>query len=613
MEPTQMSLSLTPAKRCTPPGQPSGPPTVADALADIAGDDTISDARQRALGSALRCLVRLDGRTAGAVVLGAKASITLMERASATGLGIKDSTLANHRAGVRHVVRRYGLLAPLREKRPSIEGDDAWHDLVSALPAGPDFSRLRSFVADCAVEGVSPGLVDNASLEAYADRRAARQGGAKSRDHARRVANQWNRAVREIAGWPQGRLGLTSKSLEYSLPFDAYPASLQLEIEKYLSEIGGAADSGIFAERRRPPVSAATVNTRKYCLRRVLWGGLQAGIPLAGITTLRRVVADDFIRASLGWHHQREGGRAVSVNLSQLAGTVASVLSYLALPDTEARASWDLVKKVKLPPRTEITPRTAKILDALVDAATLARLVHLPRILMDEAERLLAGWTDVSGVRHPPRAEEAGWLASIATAVEILLNAPLRIANLNRLRLGQELRLASGRGGSWRGTILISAASTKNRRGMEVPLGSESVTLIRNYLDRFRPLLPNPQTEWLFPGKGAGDAPRHKGAFGLAITAAIHEHVGVRINPHAFRAIAGSMILEGNPHAIDDVRAILGHSTFATAMIYYRRNNQLDAAERLSESLARHRKATKHFAIRRPFAGDLRRGLGGPR
>ena len=60
-------------------------------------------------------------------------------------------------------------------------------------------------------------------------------------------------------------------------------------------------------------------------------------------------------------------------------------------------------------------------------------------------------------------------------------------------------------------------------------------------------------------------------AFGRAIAENICEYLGLRINTHAFRCIAGALILEANPRAIDDVRALLGHSSFATVMRYYRR------------------------------------------
>jgi hypothetical protein len=134
-----------------------------------------------------------------------------------------------------------------------------------------------------------------------------------------------------------------------------------------------------------------------------------------------------------------------------------------------------------------------------------------------------------------------------------------------------------------------------------------AIALLRGYMDGHRPALPHASAVWLFPGQASPDAPRHKGSFGQAITGAIEQYVGIRLNPHAFRAFAGAIILEADPHAIDDVRAILGHRCFETAMIYYRRSSQRAAANRLSATLARERRATKLSASAHFLAPDLRR------
>ncbi len=81
----------------------------------------------------------------------------------------------------------------------------------------------------------------------------------------------------------------------------------------------------------------------------------------------------------------------------------------------------------------------------------------------------------------------------------------------------------------------------------------------------------------------------------------------MRVNPHAFRAFAGSIILEANSSGIDDIRAILGHKSFETAVIYYRRLNQRAAAERLSSALAGERRKTRTIALSHLMAPEIRR------
>jgi integrase len=380
-------------------------------------------------------------------------------------------------------------------------------------------------------------------------------------------------------------------------------------VETYLDAIGAPLGDDLFSgDDRADPVKPSTVTTRMYTLRRLCWGAVQGGIPIESLTSLRPVTTPAFAKASLNWHFRRAG--EVNADLAQMAATIASVAQYLKLSEAEWAALKPILAKAKPPPRTELTEHTSQLLDQLADPTCRLKLLHLPQHLMREATRIGDGLPNRSGKVRPPQPEAAAWLAATAVAIEILLHAPMRLINLQTLRLGTELQLSQVSRKQYRGTIFLAAASVKNTRRLEVPLQSETIALIRTYLDRHRPLLPCPDSPWLFPGQGGPDRPRHKGAFGQAITEAVEQWVGIRLNPHAFRAFAGAMILEANPHAIDDVRAILGHSCFETAMIYYRRCCQRDAANRLSATIAGERSSTRLNAAVHFQGRDLRRQPG---
>lgn len=585
--------------------------TVAEAIILTAGWADRTDHHRRLMATTLRMVEELDQRPyeatqldladplilagkrpAEAILLDPVRSLALLERASPKALGIAPGTLLNRISALRYILRRLGMLASLRPRAPEIT-DPRWRELVAALPEGPDYSRLRTFAATCAADGIVPAEVSWATLNAAAERRAAERGGAKAHDYARRVGVQWNRAAKLVPGWPQTRLGQRANPRQYSLPFDAYPPSLVAEVEAYLTDIGAPKVSkGLFSGESRPdPVKPSTVTTRMYCLRRLLWGAVQGGISKEDLTNLRVVATPAFAMASLNWHFCRAG--EVNADLGQMAATIASVAQYLKLPEPEWAALKPVLAKATPPARTEITERTARLLDQLADRTRRLKLLHLPEYLMREAARMRDGLPDRRGKVRPPQPEAAAWLAATAVAIEILLHAPMRLINLQTLRLGTELQLSQVTRGQWRGTIFLAAASVKNKRRLEVPLQPESIALIRAYLNEHRPSLPGVGSTWLFPGHGGPDRPRHKGAFGQAITEAVEQWVGVRLNPHAFRALAGAMILEANPHAIDDVRAILGHACFETAMIYYRRCCQRDASDRLSGAIAGQRSTTR--------------------
>lgn len=567
------------------------PLSIAAASQLIMAWDGLSLQRRRALRRALEAVAELERRPPEAVMLHPLDTLARFERATAVELDLKPATKANYVSNIRYALRRLGFLAPARSVVPV--SDPAWTALLDALPQGPDFARLRSFLAWCADQGLAPAAVTQAALEAYADHRLATRGGGRQPDHSKRVADLWNRAGREVPGWPAQALR-NPRPKQLSLPFDAYPPPLAQEVETFLTDLAGKGPGGLFdATTALPPVRPATVETRKFGIRRLLHGAREGGIPMERLAHLAVLTEPDCLQASLNWHYMRKGQK-VGADLGVLAATAVSLAQRLpGLPEGRLAEVKALVSRIKRPAPTGLTERNARLLDALEDRNTRLRLLHLSARLMQEAARLRDGWTDKQGVTHAPRPHEAAWLAGVAVAIEISLHAPLRLENLTHLRLGEELTLTPGTGTGRQGRALlrVSEDQVKNGRVLEFLLEGDSLRLLRDYLDHYRPLLTHAAGVWLFPGHASAAAPRNKNSFGRAITDAVHQHVGVRMNPHAFRCCVGAMILEANPHAVDDVRAILGHAGFETAMKYYRRFETRGAAQRLSQTIAQQRRA----------------------
>ncbi len=118
------------------------------------------------------------------------------------------------------------------------------------------------------------------------------------------------------------------------------------------------------------------MTARKYCLRRLLWGAVQSGVPVDQLTSLRQVTEPAFVKASLRWHHQRAG--EVNDDLAQLAATIASVAKYLNVSEDEWARIKPLLDRVKPPPREGLTDRNEELLQALDDAIVRAKLINLP-------------------------------------------------------------------------------------------------------------------------------------------------------------------------------------------------------------------------------------------
>ncbi|WPB85960.1 tyrosine-type recombinase/integrase [Sediminicoccus rosea] len=573
-------------------------PTIAEALNRISTDAGFSDSRRRQLRSALQALARLQGQPPESLVLHPQKSLALLERASPAELGLKSAaTLNGYRSNLRAILRRFGLLKG-REALAPVE-DPAWVALLERLPQeGHDFDRLKAFVNWLARQGVAPAETSQDHLAAYALEREVSRGGNKQTDHMRRVVGLWRRAARTIEGWPQAGLA-NPNPRQMSLPFDAYPAPLEKEVETYLCDIRTAGDIWSEDEPEDEPVitfrkvlpkqprSARTVRTRRYGVRALLWGAHQAGVPMEQLNSLRVILSPKVFRRSFSWHMARKGiqDKKFDDHLMSMVATIFSVANYCGVDGEERAELKAFFKKVAVTERrTGLIDRHERILERLEDPRILAMFLKLPMQIMHNARRLRDGWSK-GKVTQAPRPVEAAWLASIAAAVEIELHAPVRITDLTTMRLGQELRLPAEASPEASGSFHF-ARTSKTGQGLQMPIRPETRRLLKEYLDDFRPLLPNANSQWVFPGKPGPAKPRDIQAFGTTITETIADVLGFRVNPHAFRVIAGALILKRDPHAIDDVRAILGHSTFDTAMKFYRRMNTWEAGRRLGEIIA---------------------------
>ena len=81
----------------------------------------------------------------------------------------------------------------------------------------------------------------------------------------------------------------------------------------------------------------------------------------------------------------------------------------------------------------------------------------------------------------------------------------------------------------------------------EAELPSSTVALLDLYLERYRPLLLDGPSSWLFPGRQNG--PKSEQAIRSQIQTCVATKCGVKVNPHLFRHIAAKIHLDSNPGA----------------------------------------------------------------
>ena len=97
---------------------------------------------------------------------------------------------------------------------------------------------------------------------------------------------------------------------------------------------------------------------------------------------------------------------------------------------------------------------------------------------------------------------QAAVKAQIALAIQILLIAPMRLANLAALNLEQNVVRVSGTEPTYH--LVIPPEEVKNEEPLEYPVPKVVNEMLRTYLAVSRPRLVPTASRWLFPGESDG-------------------------------------------------------------------------------------------------------------
>jgi len=168
--------------------------------------------------------------------------------------------------------------------------------------------------------------------------------------------------------------------------------------------------------------------------------------------------------------------------------------------------------------------------------------------------------------------------AEIALAIQILLVAPMRLANLAALNLEENVVRVGGLEPTYH--LVIPPEEVKNEEPLEYPLPKPVNQMLGRYLAVFRPRLCRQENTWLFPGALNGH--KTKGTLSGQIIDHIVKALGIRVTPHQFRHLAAAFILEKDPANYEFVRRVLGHKNLQTTINFYVGLETVDAVRKFS-------------------------------
>jgi len=518
-----------------------------------------------------------------------KASVDVMERASADALGVSKRVLHNMRSTFKTVLRERGLLAPAQARPREIQSSE-WQRLFGLLSDTQHPHRLVTFITWCDGQGIPPERVTSDTLESYLAERVATEGGTKGRGRVLAVAQLWNKYRLKEASWPRQILALRPVDVPRSPDLSIYPEPLQADITRFLEGVsrpeisklfGGIARDDQGGMTVRPILSPKTIEARRKGVRSLLWGATAIGIARETITSLDLLIRPEVAEPILEWHYTRMGLDAPSAGLVGFMDTLTAIAAYKGITGKQQQALRTLFRAARPKRQTEMSSKMAGLITILEQSRPRELLLGTPFKIMEEARRIRDGGVDGDRSPAPMR---AAWLAALAVAIEVELHLPIRVLDLASLDMDRHLaRLDKGRAEErWH----LGLNARKNGMRIETELSHESAAVLREYVEVFRPLGPHADTRWLFPHRDRADIPRPEGHFSEAISEQIRRHTGIEMHVHAFRAFAALLIIEQDPHALEDIRAILGHKSFDTAWRFYMRHNRIAAGARLGKTIS---------------------------
>jgi integrase len=526
-------------------------PSFADAIRSIeAATDVMARTRSHWLCS-LRQIGKAIGKPLEIVPARWTAARFTIGRLHHARVGFNPKTLANHKSNVRSALLWFANANGVPSRGMPLAKE--WTSLRNGIADRHTRSGLSSLMRYCSAREIGPAAVDESVIDGYMRYRAETTALA-SNDAARRaIARAWNGCVKVVEGWPVRRLVEPAVKTMAGPVWADFPGGLRSEIDAYLNGLTKIRRSA--KGKRIRPCKASTIKTRRAELVAAARTAVREGIDIAQLDSLKALLCPAVVERVIEAYWTADGAepRVYTIDLGWKFLSMAREMGCLEPEELERldeiRASLEDHRQGGL------TDKNLSVIRQVVTGNVWKEVVNLPLALMEQARACR---------EHAPL--KAAVAAQIAVAIAILAVAPIRLGNLIRIRLDENLIKPGGFNSPY--LLVFPAYDVKNRVQLEFPLDAELTALIDEYIHKFRSSLLRGSNElWLFPGEAGGckDAKTFSGQ----ITERIDKATGLRLTVHQFRHAAAATLLKHRPGEYELVRRLLGHRNIQTTMHFY--------------------------------------------
>ena len=549
-------------------------PSLAELRGKIEARHDLPLLRRRDMASAIRTLAGWFNLPEENVPASAKYIREKLARVHAITASVSPRRIQNVRSLVLAAMREVAVATKLASYAAPFSAE--WQDLWDLLDGDPYAkTELSRFLRYCSAQGIAPEAVSDVVSAEFLEAIEAESLIAKPKTRHQSLCRVWNKKVDQhaAAGWPQTRLTVPRYEQRlYRIGADNASAAVAADIAAYLDHLRG---SDVFSGLPKPfrPKSVAAVEGH-------LWRYLSAlhhsGADLRDAASFDALLTPDLVKQGLRWFLERNGQRT-SKHIGEIAWALRCYAVKYRSPTPETATFFAEVLPKLRQQQTGLSEKNLTAMAQFDDPATVERFLLLPQRLWDLA--LAKAKTVEQGT---PR-QEAHLLVQSAVAIEILQFAPMRIENLNHLRLDQHL--------VWQGNRLrfvIPATEVKNSQALDFLLPETTSARVKRYIAEWRCLFLPKANPYLFPGR-AGRA-KDQAALRHQIEKTLWDKAAIRLTPHQFRHAAAKILLDARPGFYEVVRKLLGHRSMVTTYSHYAGAETQAAVELYADVITDHRR-----------------------
>ena len=426
-----------------------------------------------------------------------------------------------------------------------------WNMLEGSTYHRTELSRLFRY---CSNQDINPDELNDDISAAYLDALETEALVTKPRTRHQSVCRVWNKCadLYNEKGWP--KITLTVPRYEerlYSIGKELVSDGIKQDLDDYLTFLAG--DDPFSAHAK--PFKPKSLEAVKGHFWRYLSALHYQGVDLHKVWKLEELVTKDMFTLGMRWFWDRNEGKT-SKHIGEMAWSVRCyAVKHLGADEETASFYADAMSRLRVN-QQGLSDKNQAAMAQFDDPKVVESFVSLPPRLWDKAATMQK--TACSN----RITKKARLLVQASVAIEILTFAPMRLSNLQGLRLDEHISWQAGRM-----RINIPRQQVKNDQALDFLLPESVSNRVMQYIDDWRPFLTTPANPYLFPGRNG--KPKDSSALHNQIENTLWTEAGIRLTPHQFRHAAAKILLDAKPGHYEVIRKVLGHKSLTTTYSHY--------------------------------------------